>query len=64
MVNENKYIQTPSQSIQKSYLRQPIDFEKIERFRHQLEILLGELSPSDLEETNKGRVKTFLEHIT
>lgn len=62
MVNENKYIQTPSQSIQKSYLRQPIDSDELERFRYQLEILLGELSPSDLEETNKGRVKTFLEH--
>lgn len=59
---ENKYIQTPSQSIQKSYLRQPVEPEELEKFRSQLSILLKELNPTDIEETNKGRVKTFLEH--
>lgn len=59
---ENKYIQTPSQSIQKSYLRQPVEHDELEKFRSQLSILLKELNPMDIEETNKGRVKTFLEH--
>ncbi|MBQ0046416.1 MAG: Eco57I restriction-modification methylase domain-containing protein [Prevotellaceae bacterium] len=59
---ENKYIQTPSQSIQKSYLRQPVETGILEKFRSQLSILLKELNPTDIEEANKGRVKTFLEH--
>ena len=59
---ENKNIQTPSQSIKKSYLRQPVDQAELENFREYLEILLKELNPSDIEEANKGRVKTFLEH--
>ena len=62
MTNENKYIQTPFQSIQKSYLRQPIEKTELENFRYHLEILLTELNPNDKEEINKGRVKTFLEH--
>lgn len=57
----NKNIYTPSQAIQKSYLRQSVDAEDLERFRSQLEILLASLTPYDTEETNKGRVKTFLE---
>lgn len=61
-MTENKYIQTPSQSIQKSYLRQPVEPVELEKFRSQLSILLKELNPTDIEETNKGRVKTFLEH--
>ena len=59
---ENKNIQTPSQSIKKSYLRQPVEQAELENFREYLEILLKELNPSDIEEANKGRVKTFLEH--
>ena len=62
MTNDNKYIQTPSQSILKSYLRQPIEQSELEKFRFQMEILLTELNPNDKEEINKGRVKTFLEH--
>lgn len=58
---DNKYIQTPSQSIQKSYLRQPVEQSELERFRCQLANLLKELNPNDIEEANKGRVKTFLE---
>ena len=61
MVYESKHILTPSQSIQKSYLRQPTDMGELENFRCQLEILLNELNPTDPEESNKGRVKTFLE---
>lgn len=61
MSDENKYIQTPSQSIQKSYLRQPVESSELERFRVQLENLLKELNPADIEEANKGRVKTFFE---
>ena len=61
MVYESKHILTPSQSIQKSYLRQPTDMGELENFRCQLEILLNELNPTDQEESNKGRVKTFLE---
>lgn len=61
MSDENKYIQTPSQSIQKSYLRQPVTLSELEKFRFQLENLLKELKPADIEEANKGRVKTFLE---
>lgn len=61
MVYESKHILTPSQSIQKSYLRQPTDMGELENFRCQLEILLNELKPTDPEESNKGRVKTFLE---
>lgn len=61
MAIEKKYIQTPSQSIQKSYLRQPIDGDKLKKFRTQMEILLKDLNSEDKEETNKGRVKTFLE---
>lgn len=57
----NKSIYTPSQSIQKSYLRQLVDAQELEQFRSQLETLLGSLSSKDSEETNKGRVKTFLE---
>lgn len=60
MVYESKHILTPSQSIQKSYLRQPTDMGELENFRCQLEILLNELNPTDPEESNKGRVKTFL----
>lgn len=61
MTDENKYIQSPLQSVQKSYLRQPVEPTDLERFRSQLEILLKELNPEDIEEANKGRVKTFLE---
>ena len=61
MPDENKYIQTPSQSIQKSYLRQPVSSIELEKFRFQLDNLLKELNPTDIEEANKGRVKTFLE---
>lgn len=61
MTDENKYIQSPLQSVQKSYLRQPVEPTELERFRSQLEILLKELNPEDIEEANKGRVKTFLE---
>ena len=61
MVYESKHILTPSQSIQKSYLSQPTDMGELENFRCQLEILLNELNPTDPEESNKGRVKTFLE---
>ena len=61
MADENKYIRTPSQSIQKSYLRQPVASSELDKFRFQMENLLKELSPADIEETNKGRVKTFLE---
>lgn len=61
MVYESKHILTPSQSIQKSYLRQPTDMGELENFRCQFEILLNELNPTDPEESNKGRVKTFLE---
>lgn len=61
MSDENKYIQTPSQSIQKSYLRQPVSSTELEKFRSQLDNLLKELNPTDIEEANKGRVKTFLE---
>lgn len=61
MVYESKHILTPSQSIQKSYLRQPTNMGELENFRCQLEILLNELNPTDPEESNKGRVKTFLE---
>lgn len=61
MVYESKHILTPSQSIQKSYLRQPTDMGELENFRCQLETLLNELNPTDPEESNKGRVKTFLE---
>ena len=61
MAIEKKYIQTPSQSIQKSYLRQPIDGGELKNFRAQMEILLKDLNSEDKEETNKGRVKTFLE---
>lgn len=59
---ENKNLQTPSQSIQKSYLRQPVKQIELENFRKCLYILLEELTPSDIEEANKGRVKSFLEH--
>ncbi len=62
MPDEYKYIKTPSQSIQKSYLRQPVTACELEKFRFQLENLLKELRPDDIEEANKGRVKTFLEH--
>lgn len=58
---DNKNILTPSQSIQKSYLRQPVDAEELEIFRSKLEILLKNLKKTDTEEANKGRVKTFLE---
>jgi len=58
---ENKKIQTPSLSIQKSYLRQPVETKELKRFRLQLAILLKELNANDIEEANKGRVKTFLE---
>lgn len=61
MSDENKYILTPSQSIQKSYLRQPVAPSELEKFRLQLENLLKELKLDDIEEANKGRVKTFLE---
>lgn len=61
MSDESKYIQTPSQSIQKSYLRQPVASSELDKFRFQLENLLKELKPDDIEEANKGRVKTFLE---
>lgn len=62
MTTENKKILTPAQSIQKSYLRQPVDPDAIEKFRHHLSILLSALSPTDKEGVNKGRVKTFLEN--
>ena len=58
---DNKDILTPSQSIQKSYLRQPVDEKELENFRSKLEILLKDLNKNDIEEANKGRVKTFLE---
>ena len=58
---DNKNILTPSQSIQKSYLRQPVDEKELENFRSKLEILLKDLNKNDIEEANKGRVKTFLE---
>lgn len=63
MMKDNKILfLTPAQSIQKSYLRQPIEHDAIEKFRHHLSILLSELSPTDKEGANKGRVKTFLEN--
>ncbi len=37
----NKNIYTPSQSIQKSYLRQPVPLEELESFRSYLKILLN-----------------------
>lgn len=55
-------LSTPSQSVLKSYLRQPVEREVLASFRKQLEILLSNLNPDDIEEANKGRVKTFLEH--
>ncbi len=58
----NKNIFTPSQSIQKSYLRQPVPIENLETFRSNLKTLLDRLNSEDIEESNKGRVKTFLEH--
>lgn len=61
-MTDYKNILTPLQSIQKSYLRQPVAADELEKFRVQMEILLKELNSSDIEETNKGRVKTFLEH--
>lgn len=61
-MKETKKFLTPAQSIQKSYLRQPIDSISIENFRHHLSILLDVLSPTDKEGANKGRVKTFLEN--
>lgn len=64
MSDENKYILTPSQSIQKSYLRQPVAPSELEKFRLQLQNLLKELKLDDIEEANKGRVKTFLEQTS
>lgn len=58
---KNKNILSPSQSIQKSYLRQPVEPKELDRFRSQFEILMSELNPDDREGANKGRVKTFLE---
>lgn len=58
----SKNIFTPSQSIQKSYLRQPISLEELKSFRFSLKTLLNSLCDDDMEETNKGRVKTFFEH--
>ena len=58
----DKDIFTPSQSIQKSYLRQPVPIENLETFRSNLKTLLDRLNSEDIEESNKGRVKTFLEH--
>lgn len=60
-MEENKNIRTPSQSVQKSYLRQPVEKKELDKFRRQLEILLKDLNPTDLEATNKGRVKSFFE---
>lgn len=56
----NKYY-TPSQTIQKSYLRLNIEKDSFCTFKSNLSILLNDLNPNDREETNKGRVKTFLE---
>lgn len=61
-MTENKKFLTPAQSIQKSYLRQPVDPVAIEKFRHYLGILLNGLNPTDKEGANKGRVKSFLEN--
>ena len=52
---------TPSQTIQKSYLRLEIDKNSFCNFREKLSELLKTLDLIDREETNKGRVKTFLE---
>lgn len=59
---ESKQYNTPSQSILKSYLRQPVDSVELGIFRSQLEILLRDLNPEHKEGANKGRVKTFLEN--
>lgn len=56
----NRYF-TPSQTIQKSYLRLSVEEDSFGNFRTKLSVLLNDLNPTDREETNKGRVKTFLE---
>lgn len=56
----NRYF-TPSQTIQKSYLRLSVEEDSFGNFKTKLSVLLNDLNPTDREETNKGRVKTFLE---
>ena len=63
MMTENKKILTPAQSIQKSYLRQPVDPDAIEKFRHHLSILLSALSPTDKEGVNKGASRHSLKTL-
>lgn len=58
--SENQFL-TPFQAIQKSLLRQPVDTKLLEKFRAELEIFLNDINPENLEESNKGSIKTFLE---
>lgn len=44
MMKDNKVLFfTPAQSIQKSYLRQPIEHDAVEKFRHQLSTQVSDL---------------------
>ena len=53
-------IQTPKQSLNKAFLKQPVNRDEIDLFKTNLQILLDKINPNESEEHHKNFVRDFL----
>ena len=52
--------QTPKQSLNKAFLKQPVNRDEIDTFKNNLQTLLGKINESESEEHHKYPVRDFL----
>ena len=52
--------QTPKQSLNKAFLKQPVNRDDITLFKANLQILLGKINANESEEHHKNFVRDFL----
>ncbi len=52
--------QTPKRSLNKAFLKQPVNRDEIDLFKTNLQILLGKINPNESEEHHKNFVRDFL----
>lgn len=54
------YSQTPKQSLNKAFLKQPVNRDDIDSFKTNLQVLLGKINENESEEHHKNFVRDFL----
>jgi len=54
------HAQTPKQSLNKAFLKQPVNRDDVTLFKANLQILLGKINPNESEEHHKNFVRDFL----